>query len=125
LVFQLGEKSLAALHSVNCGKQIATGVAFAKKTVRAQTPCFLGNLAMGVDGDNQNLDGRVICKDFAAGIKTADVRHADIQQDQVGLALARFLNDIVAVDGFAADFQIRTVRDQAAQAAADPLVVIG
>src|SRR5919201_363811 len=80
---------------------------------------------MRVDGDNQNLDCWIDGKNFAACIKTADVGHADIQQDQVGLALARFLNDIVAVDGFAADFQIRTVRDQVAQAAADPLVVIG
>src|SRR5439155_19586443 len=93
--------------------------------MRSQAPCLFRDLTMGVDSDDENLDGGIGRKDFAACIKAADVGHADIQQDQVRLAFSRFLDHVVAVHGLAADFQVRTAGEQAAQAAADPLMVIG
>lgn len=124
-VFQFGEKSLATLQGVDCGEEIVARIALAEKAMRAQAPCFFRNLAMRVDSNDENLDGWIGCENFAAGIKTTDVWHADVQQDQVGLALSRFLDYIVAVDSLAADLQIRAARDQGTQATADPLVVIG
>jgi hypothetical protein len=65
-----------------------------------------------------------IAANHSRGFQTIQVWHADIHDDEVGVKLMRFLDSILPIHGFPANFAIPPCRQQRANASADYFVIV-
>ena len=73
---------------------------------------------------DQNLRIGKIAANHSRGFQTVEVWHADIHDDKVRMKLVGFLDSILPVYGFPANFAIPPCRQQRANAPANYFVIV-
>src|SRR3989442_14457835 len=74
--------------------------------------------------EDQDLGLGSLFTDYGGGFQPAEVGHADVQQNYVGLELFRFADGIVTIHRLTADIPILAGRQEGTHAAPDCLVIV-
>ena len=118
------EESLAGAQRVNSGNQVAHGVAFQHIAEGAGVEHLLNHLRRVMHGKNQDLGAAATFHDLARRVKSIESRHADIQQGNVGIEQANFLDRVLAIPGFSDDGPAKLRLEKIAQTEPYNFVVV-
>ena len=96
-----GEESLAGAERVNSGDEITHRVALQHVTKGARIEHLLNHLRRVMHRKYQNLSTAAAVDDLAGRVESVEPGHADVQQRDVRVEQANFLDGFLSVTGFA------------------------
>jgi len=113
-----------AAQGVDGGKKDAVGFVFENIAAGTGFDDLLNEFVGFMHGENENLGVGKRLVDAASSVDTVQQRHADIENQDVGLELDCFLDGFASIGGFGADFPTLAGFDQGAEAGANNSMII-
>jgi hypothetical protein len=112
------------LQSFDCSDQIAARIGLEQKSARAGPKHFSYDLIGIVHGENQDCDVRGDRQDLAGSLQSVQVRHANVEQNEIRFLSAGEFDGLTSVFCFSTNFPTRMTLKQCADATPCHLMII-
>jgi len=106
-------------------QKILAGVAFRQDAVGAGGLNFVYGLIGVVDGEDQNFRSGGIAPYLTHGGEAIQDRHINVENDEIRVEFGGFIDGVLAIDRFAADFPRELFFEHGPKAATQHFVIVG